>query len=136
MSTGSKSRLSVGYAELKAFLAKRREKLEQRRETRYQTNDAVKVEILQTGFQRVSATIVDISRSGLCVLSESTIGRGCQVKVTLEKHVVIFGEVQYCRPAQGGFHAGILIQDVFYPQQRASKPKENNGSRVQRRAAR
>src|SRR5579864_4846818 len=128
MSIGSKSRASVGYAELKAFLAKQRTSLEQRREARYQTNDAVKVEILQTGFPRVSATIVDISRSGLCVLLDSTIGKGSQVKVTLEKHLVIFGEVQYCRPAQGGFHSGIRIQDVFYPQSTTRKPKESNGS--------
>ena len=36
-----KSTPSVGFAELKAFLAKRRESQEQRRETRYQTNDPV-----------------------------------------------------------------------------------------------
>jgi hypothetical protein len=131
-----KTRPSVGYAELKAFLAKRRETSEQRRETRYQTNDAVEVEILQTGFQRVAASIVDISRSGMCLLSESTIGKGSQVKITLEKHVVIFGEVQYCRPARGGFHSGILIEDVFYPQRQAVKSKEKNGSRVDRRAER
>ena len=125
---------SVGFAELKAFLAKRRESLEQRRETRYHTNDAVDVEILQTGFPRVAASIVDISRSGMCLLSESTIGKGSQVKITLEKHVVIFGEVQYCRPTRGGFHAGILIEDVFYPQRQAVKPKEKDGSRGRRRS--
>ena len=130
-----KSTPSVGYAELKAFLAKRRESLEQRRETRYQTNDAVEVEILQAGFQRVAASIVDISRSGLCLLSESTIGKGTQVKITLEKHVVIFGEVQYCRPARGGFHSGIVIQDVFYPSRQPAKAKEKDGSRMRRRAS-
>ncbi len=133
MSIAPKKRLSVGYAELKAFLARQRGNTEQRRETRYRTHDAVEVEILQAGFPRLKATIVDISRSGLCVLSESTIGKGSQVKVTLEKSVVIFGEVQYCRPAEGGFHSGILIQDVFYPQRAASKPKESNGSGVRRR---
>lgn len=136
MSIGSKTRLSVGYAELKAFLAKRRERLEQRRETRYQTNDAVKVEILQAGFPHLAATLVDISRSGLCLLSDTTIGKGSQVKVTLEKHVVILGEVQYCRSAKGGFHSGILIQDVFYPQRPAPKSKETNGSRSHHRSDR
>jgi hypothetical protein len=131
MATQPKSISSVGFAELKAFLAKRREASEQRREARYQTNDAVQVEFLQTGFPRVAASIVDISRSGMCLLSESTIGKGSQVKITLEKHVVIFGEVQYCRPTRGGFHAGILIQDVFYPQQ-AVKPKDKDESRRRR----
>lgn len=132
MSTQPKSQLAVGYVELKAFLAKRRESSEQRRETRYQTNDDVLVEVLQTGFPRVAASIVDISRSGMRLLSEATIGKGSQVKITLEKQVVIFGEVQYCRPADGRFQAGILIQDVFYPQRRASK----GGSQIRRRAER
>jgi len=126
-----KSTPSVGYAELKAFLAKRRERLEQRRETRYQTNDPV--EILQAGFQRVTASIVDISRSGLCLHSETTIGKGAQVKITLEKQVVIFGEVQYCRPARGGFHSGIVIQDVFHPP--TAKAKEKDASRMRRRVS-
>src|SRR6202040_1890326 len=130
MSTQPKSTTSVGFAELKAFLAKRRESQEQRRETRYQTNDAVEVELLQAGFQRVKASIVDISRSGLCLLSETTIGKGAQVKITLEKQVVIFGEVQYCRPARGGFHSGIVIQDVFYPSRQPAKVKEKDGSRT------
>jgi hypothetical protein len=82
MSMQPKSTPSVGYAELKAFLAKRRERLDRRRETRYQTNDAVEVELLQTGFQRIAASIVDVSRSGVCLLSESTIGKGAQVKIT------------------------------------------------------
>ncbi len=130
-----KSTSSVGYAELRAFLAKRRESVEQRREARYRTNDAVRVEILQAGFPLVAASIVDISRSGLCLLSESTIGKGAQVKVTLEKQVVIFGEVQYCRPARGGFQSGIVIQDVFYPQSQIGKPKEKEGSRIRRRGS-
>ena len=133
MSTAPKNQLSVGYAELKAFLAKQRASSEHRREARYQTHDAVEVETLQTGFERVKATIVDISRSGLCVLAESTIGKGSQVKVTLEKNVVIFGEVQYCRPVKGGFQSGILIQDVFYPQRAVAKSKESNGGRARRR---
>jgi hypothetical protein len=132
MSTLPKSISSVGFAELKAFLAKRREASEQRRETRYQTNDAVEVEMLQAGFPRVAASIVDISRSGMCLLSETTIGKGSQVKITLEKQVVIFGEVQYCRPTKGGFHSGILIQDVFYPQRQTDQPKEKDGSRARR----
>src|ERR1700676_1325587 len=133
MSMQSKSTPSVGYAELKAFLAKRRESLEQRREARYRTNDTVEVEILQTGFQRVTASVVDVSRSGLCLLSESTIGKGAQVKITLEKHVVIFGEVQYCRPTRGGFHSGILIQDVFYPSRQPAQTPEKSRSRMRRR---
>ena len=136
MSTQPKSTTSVGFAELKAFLAKRRASREQRQETRYQTNDAVEVEILQTGFQRVAASIVDISKSGMCLLSDTTIGKGSQVKITMGKHVVIFGEVQYCRPTHGGFHSGILIQDVFYPQTQAAKRKEKDGTHAPRRAER
>ena len=136
MSTQPKSTPAIGYAELKAFLAKRRAASEQRREARYQTSDAVQVDILQAGFPRVAASIVDISRSGMCLLSEATIGKGSQVKITLEKHVVVFGEVQYCKPARGGFHSGILIQDVFYPQRRAVKMSDKDGNRLRPRVER
>jgi hypothetical protein len=129
----TKSPPPVGFAELKAFLASRRKSREQRRERRYQTNDAVEVEILQTGFQRVAASVVNISRSGLGLFSEMTIGKGAQVKITIEKHAVIFGEVQYCRPARGGFHSGVVIQDAFYPVRKTAKPKETEDSRSRRR---
>jgi hypothetical protein len=104
-----------------------REFLEKRRETRYQTNDVVEVELLQPGFHRLAAFIVDVSRSGLRLMSKVTIGKGAQVKITMPKHVVIFGEVQYCRPVRGGFQSGILIQDMFYPQQKSVKDKARNG---------
>jgi hypothetical protein len=68
------------------------------------------------------------------LLSQATIGEGSQVKITLEKQVVIFGEVQYSRATEGGFHSGILIQDVFYPQGQTTKAKEKDGTRVGRRA--
>jgi len=130
----ARSTPSVGYEELKAFLTKRHRRLEKRQEARYQTNDAVEVEILQTGFPRVTAAIVDISRSGLRLLSEATIGKGAHLKITLERHLVIFGEVQYCRSARDGFHSGVVIQDVFYPARQAGKPKEKDRSRMRRRA--
>ena len=123
----AKASSSIGFAELKSLIQKRREALnkssaDKRRENRYQTNDAVKVEILQPGFPSLKGFIVDVSRSGLCLFSPSTIGRGSQVKLTLQRVVVIFGEVQYCKAARGGFHCGIVIQDVF-------SPGRNGGSR-------
>jgi len=126
---------AIGYTELRAFLAKRHKSLEKRREARYQTNDAVEVEILQAGFPRQTGSVVDISRSGLCLFSAAAIGKGAQVKIKLEKQVVIFGEVQYCRPGRSGFQSGIVIQDVFYPAPKASKSKEKDGSPIRRRAS-
>ncbi len=120
MSSHPKTASTVRTADLKSFL-------EKRRETRYQTNDVVEVEILQPGFHRVAAFIVDVSRSGLRLMSKLTIGKGAQVKITMQKHVVIFGEVQYCRPVRGGFHSGILIQDMFFPPAKNSKQKEPIG---------
>ena len=120
MSSHPKTASAGRPADLKSFL-------EKRRETRYKTNDVVEVEILQPGFHRVAAFIVDVSRSGLRLMSKLTIGKGAQVKITMQKHVVIFGEVQYCRPARGGFHSGILIHDMFFPQHKSTKTKERIG---------
>lgn len=130
----AKASPSIGFAELKSLIQKRREapnrsSADKRRENRYQTNDAVKVEILQTGFPSLEGFIVDVSRSGLCLFSPSTIGRGSQVKLTIRKHLVIFGEIQYCKAARGGFHCGIVIHDLF-------SPGRNGGSRDDRRSHR
>ena len=91
------------------------ESLERRREARYPTNKQAKVEVICGGPLRQSARILDVSRSGLRLEVETFIGKGLQAEIILPEHMVIFGEVRYCRRGGSGFHAGILIQNVFQP---------------------
>ena len=87
---------------------------ERRRETRYPTHDPVKVEIWQPPMLSVPATITNISRSGLRLSLPTRIGKGVQIKITLEHPMVIFGEVRYCRSFGDTFQAGVQIRDAVY----------------------
>lgn len=89
--------------------------VERRREVRYPTNDQAEVEVTYSEPLRLSATVLDISRSGLRLELKTPLGKGLHAKITLGRHVVVFGEVRYCRRSGGGFHAGVLIEDIFYP---------------------
>jgi hypothetical protein len=86
--------------------------LEKRREARYPTNDPAEVEVVSGGTGRSTATVLDVSKSGLRLKLESSINKGAEVKVTLQRNVVIFGQIRYCRPLDGSFDAGVLIQDM------------------------
>jgi hypothetical protein len=87
-----------------------------RREPRYPRNDPAEFRVLSSDSGTLPATVLDISRSGLRVELPSPVAKGASVEVTLPKEVIIFGEVRYCRAAEGTYHAGISIQDVFYAQ--------------------
>jgi hypothetical protein len=86
--------------------------LEKRREARYPTNDPAEVDVVNGGIGRSTATVLDVSKSGLRLKLESSINKGAEVKVTLQRNVVIFGQIRYCRPLDGSFDAGVLIQDM------------------------
>jgi hypothetical protein len=86
--------------------------LEKRREARYPTNDPAEVEVVNGGTGRSPATVLDVSKSGLRLKLESSINKGAEVRVTLQRNIVIFGQIRYCRPLDGAFDAGVLIQDM------------------------
>jgi PilZ domain len=86
--------------------------LEKRREARYPTNDPAEVEVVTGGVGQFSATVLDVSRSGLRLKLDSSINRGAEVKITLQRNIVIFGQIRYCRPLDGNFDVGVLIQDM------------------------
>ena len=87
---------------------------DQRREARYATNDPAEIQILPVTGQRLPATVLDVSRSGLRIELVPPLARGLQVEVKMPGKLVIFGEVRYCRRAGQFHHAGILIQDSFH----------------------
>jgi hypothetical protein len=86
--------------------------LEKRREARYPTNDPAEVEVISGGVGQFSATVVDVSRSGLRLKLDSSINRGAEVKITLQRNIVIIGQIRYCKPLDGNFDAGVLIEDM------------------------
>ncbi len=86
--------------------------IEKRREARYPTHDPAEVEIIRGGRAPIPATVLDVSKSGLCLSLEIAIDKGAEVKITLQTNIIIFGQVRHCRRAAAGFEAGILIQDL------------------------
>jgi hypothetical protein len=86
--------------------------LEKRREARYPTNDPADVEVVKGGIGRSSAIILDVSKSGIRLKLDFTIMRGAEVRITLQRNIIIYGQIRFCRPFEGGFEVGILIQDM------------------------
>ena len=84
---------------------------EKRREARYPTSDPAAVQILnETG--QLPATVLDVSRSGVRLRLQAAIPKGAEVKITLQRNVVIFGQVRHCRRCDSGFDTGVAISDL------------------------
>jgi len=94
---------------------------ERRREARYPTSDPATVDVPCEKITGLAAVVVDVSKSGLRLHLQQSIGRGMQVKITLSPDVAIFGEVRYCRRAVTGFYAGILVRDSVFPAPHADR---------------
>lgn len=92
---------------------------ERRREPRYPCNDRAELRRLSDG-RYFPATILDVSRGGVGVALSARLIEHSRVEVLLPRQVVIFGEVRHCRRVGAAFHAGILIEDVFYSGQLAN----------------
>jgi len=87
---------------------------ERRRDTRYPTSDPAEVEIFPQVPVREGALILDVSRSGLRVHLKTETPKGTHLRIRLLKtHLVIFGEVRYCRAVADGFHVGVRIEHMF-----------------------
>ena len=86
--------------------------IEKRREARYPTHDPAEVEIVKSEASPIPATVLDVSRSGLRLRLTMAIEKSTEIKITLQRNVVIFGQVRHCRRTGDAFEAGILIQDL------------------------
>src|ERR1700730_2766582 len=88
--------------------------IERRRDARYPTSDPAEVEIFARAVVREGALILDVSRSGLRVHLKTETPKGTHLKIRLLKtHLIIFGEVRYCRAVADGFHVGVWIEHMF-----------------------
>jgi len=62
--------------------------------------------------ERISATVVDISKGGLRLRLDQSLMPGMLVQIRLGEKLLL-GEIRYCTPAGDEFHAGVRLQDVF-----------------------
>jgi hypothetical protein len=89
---------------------------ERRRDPRFPISAYTEIEIQSPVVQRVSGIVHDVSRSGLRLGIPCAVDEHTHVKINLD-HLVIQGEIRYCRPTDNGFHAGVLVQEVTGPAQ-------------------
>jgi len=94
---------------------------ERRREPRYPCNDPVVVRMHPGDGQRIPATLLDVSKSGLRLQIGMALFKGAEIEILLSKEIAIFGKVRHCRRTGESYQAGILIQEAFY----SAKPSEH-----------
>jgi hypothetical protein len=87
---------------------------ERRREPRYPCNDPVMVRVMPGDGNRVPATLVDVSRSGLRLEIAIPLIKGSEIEIVLSKQIAIFGKIRHCRRSGDNYQAGVLIQEAFY----------------------
>ena len=113
---GAESSESIAVAEVEVHM------LERRRDARYPTSDPAEVEIFPQAAVREGALILDVSRSGLRVHLKTETPKGTHLKIRLLKtHLIIFGEVRYCRAVADGFHVGVRIEHMFNAREELGK---------------
>jgi len=96
--------------------------IERRRDPRYPTRDFAEVEIFPQATVREGAMILDVSRSGLRVHLKHDVPKGTHLRIRLLKtHLVIFGEVRYCRASDDGFDIGVWIEHMFNAREELGK---------------
>ena len=96
--------------------------VERRRDTRYPTSEPAEVEIFPREVVVSAAMILDVSRSGLRLEVKREVPTGACIRVRILKtHLTIFGEVRYCRQVAEAFHVGVLIEEMFSPQEELGK---------------
>ena len=85
---------------------------ERRSELRIPCNHTpVELTIVDSTIKTMAAVIVNASKTGLRIVSDTRTGLGQQVRVKMEK-LIIFGEVRHCHAAGPVFETGVKITDV------------------------
>lgn len=90
---------------------------ERRSEPRYPTNEPAEILLKADATvpsEAVYGTVVDVSRSGLCLMLPKRIARGEQIQVKLQQNIIL-GEVRYCRALPGGYQVGLRIEELTRP---------------------
>jgi PilZ domain-containing protein len=95
--------------------------VEKRREARYQTCEAVGVNILDGENRRLQGILRDVSRSGLRVELSQPVPPGTHLEVVLYNRAIIFAEARYCQASTHSYQVGVVIEDIFYPKKDPAK---------------
>jgi|SRR5579863_1567831 len=84
--------------------------IERRHEPRYSCNDAVQIRFLSDVLP-IPATVMKVSRSGLCVEIDRAVPEGAQVEILLPRKLALSGKVRYCRCVAARYQLGIMLPE-------------------------
>lgn len=87
--------------------------MEYRRDPRFLANQPVSVTDLESSLPPQHGELVDFSDLGVRLLVPCRLSPGTAVKVQWAG-TLLLGEVIYCNQAEGGFHAGLRLEDALY----------------------
>ncbi len=76
-------------------------------------NQPVSVTDLESPSPPQHGELVDFSNLGVHLLVPGKLSPGTAVKVQWAQ-TLLLGEVIYCKPTEGGFHAGLRLEDALY----------------------
>ena len=85
---------------------------ERRTLQRYSVNDQIALEMLDGERLRTQAFLKNYSVKGLCVFLDQALPVGSPVSLRIAQ-VLMLGEVVWCRPAGGGYEAGIALEHIL-----------------------
>lgn len=85
--------------------------IERRREPRYPCNDPVQIRI-PGDFSSIPASVMKVSRSGLCVEIGRSVLEGAQLEIRLPRRLTVSGEVRYCRRVGTRYQVGIMLPEA------------------------
>lgn len=83
--------------------------VEQRAESRYGIEDIVILKPLSS--ERLTAKIIDISKSGLAIVTCQNLPCGTSVRIRIGRQI-FEAEVRYCQPSGAEFQIGLFVQNT------------------------
>jgi hypothetical protein len=87
--------------------------IERRREPRVSTDDAALMQVLNPLMDgRLAVRVLDVSRNGLKLKTETQLQRGTLVQIYI-KNIVAMGEVRHCERIGDEYYAGVRLDDVL-----------------------
>jgi hypothetical protein len=86
--------------------------MDQRREPRFEVDQAVDITILTEPAVRLPARVRDASGRGLGLILPQPVPPGVAVRIELADAIVL-GEAIYCRDEQNGFFVGVELDQVL-----------------------
>lgn len=83
--------------------------VDKRAECRYRIEDIVILQPLSS--ERLTAKIIDISKTGLAIVTPQNLSCGTSVRIRIGRKVFA-ADVRYCRPSGAEFQIGLFVQNM------------------------